>query len=709
MIQLNPQFVAAPRRLGDLLLRRGRASEAAAFLERATGLDPAHAHTWYLLVRASERVRDRPAALAAASRFLALAAEEETLRREVASIRDWLRSVTPPLEDLERAYLGGLVRTVLSEDGTLKERETMRRKLLERAPERLREDDQRWLVVTLFPPQAGPGGRRRAVARGPNLVVALTRACDSLLAEGLVGDAGTSSAEAAVVVDIERGGSHVLSVSEAGGEVRCDPPLNPGRHGVVLTTGDRSVVVVPAEAVWDQLSGGAELLALAARRAGLGPSPWAREGAQLTSLQTESFLVPPHRGASAVNRGGTSSGILPLRYGAAPAPVVSQEELLDATRRGAHWLLGALAADGRFVYEYAASDDEESLDYEILRHAGTVVSLVEAARATGGRDMMAGARLAGRFLASHIVHDARGIHLRQGGIAKLGGQALALLAFSELAVKEAHPAAAGVEDQPGSQAGEAPLGVGRAEAGRLRDGLADRVLAMQREDGSFESYYLAPGEAATPRRASRFYPGEAVYALAVAASRSGRKTWLQAAVRGAGALFAQREAERRAGDVPLDAWLLKALAELHGQAPDPRFLQWSWVLADAALDYQLRPGESFDPSWVGGYGVASELPWGAGTAALNEGVAAAAALAARNGDARRATRYREAAVLAAQFQLAHQFRPSDAYWLPRPRRAMGGFRFHLRSDAVRIDTVQHNISSLLMVRSLLLGDEKAGG
>ena len=56
----------------------------------------------------------------------------------------------------------------------------------------------------------------------------------------------------------------------------------------------------------------------------------------------------------------------------------------------------------------------------------------------------------------------------------------------------------------------------------------------------------------------------------------------------------------------------------------------------------------------------------------------------------------------AAFQMRTQVTPWSALYLPRPDLALGGFRRSLQNFEIRIDYVQHNVSALLGLRSILL-------
>ena len=57
--------------------------------------------------------------------------------------------------------------------------------------------------------------------------------------------------------------------------------------------------------------------------------------------------------------------------------------------------------------------------------------------------------------------------------------------------------------------------------------------------------------------------------------------------------------------------------------------------------------------------------------------------------------------LGVRFQLQAQYLPELAMHLPRPQQALGGFRHNAASGEVRIDYVQHEISSLLSLAAIL--------
>jgi hypothetical protein len=169
--------------------------------------------------------------------------------------------------------------------------------------------------------------------------------------------------------------------------------------------------------------------------------------------------------------------------------------------------------------------------------------------------------------------------------------------------------------------------------------------------------------------------------------------FLEAARRGADFLI---EAQRAMPELPPDAWLMQALEVLHNLKPDPRYVAHAIALAEAILRDQYTgettPERYMGDKNIGGFGPGE--PRVTPAAARSEGILAGYRMARAANDSRAAT-FLAALKASAKFQLAHQFVPDDAGWLPDAEKASGGFRGSLASTTVRIDFVQHNISALL--------------
>jgi len=167
---------------------------------------------------------------------------------------------------------------------------------------------------------------------------------------------------------------------------------------------------------------------------------------------------------------------------------------------------------------------------------------------------------------------------------------------------------------------------------------------------------------------------------------------LDAARRGADYLVA---VQRRQRDLPPDAWLVQALESIYQMTKAARYAEHATDLA-ASMAASLYPADG--PEGYAG-AVAPGIPRATPTASRCEAMLAGYRVARATGDPR-AERLLAAARAAAAFQLTQQFSLDNAFFLPNPARAAGGFHESLDSTRIRIDYVQHNISSLLRLAQI---------
>lgn len=354
------------------------------------------------------------------------------------------------------------------------------------------------------------------------------------------------------------------------------------------------------------------------------------------------------------------------------AQELSRDRLLQAARAGGDYLLRIQRRDGEFNYYYDAAEDRfESRRYNIVRHAGTAVALFDLYAATRDSRYNVSARRAMRFLVTRFRRAPRtqGTYvLDYDGKAKLGANGLALVALTRQ-----------IEILPGN--GDR----GNAEA------LARLILALQRKDGSFEMRYTLPGREQTQWE-SLYYPGEAMLGLIRLYGLNHDARLLNAARRGADYLIGR---QRKMTELPADAWFMQALEALYYTGRERKYVDHAMALAEAMIADQYA--EDAPEGFVGGFGPGS--PRATPAASRAEGLVAAYRLARRTGDAR-AAKIAASLRASAMFQLAQQLK-ADTDGVRNPRVAAGGFREGLTSMKVRIDYVQHNISSLLSIAEAL--------
>jgi hypothetical protein len=374
---------------------------------------------------------------------------------------------------------------------------------------------------------------------------------------------------------------------------------------------------------------------------------------------------------------------MPLYRGHRVPSRVDADELLDAARSAGDYLRRAVRDDGSFVYAYLAKTDREKDDYNLLRHAGTAYSMLELFQETADEALLAAAGRALDHLRHRIVDcragAERGSCVIEKGFVKLGGNALAILALAR------HAEATGDRtDLP------------------LMSNLARWMTSVQTSSGEFTIHKLELDTGEVDDHISEYYPGEALFALARLHRLDGDPAWLSAAARGAEWLITQRDGDLADDQLSHDHWLLYALNEItaiQGKDADPLFGEHALRLARVIVSAQNRRPQF--PDWLGSY---YKPPRSTPTATRSEGLCAAYLLARRLGRDAEAADILEAARLGVEFQLQLQFRPESTLFLPDPARASGGLPRSLTDFEIRIDYVQHSLSSFLALRRILLQD-----
>lgn len=164
--------------------------------------------------------------------------------------------------------------------------------------------------------------------------------------------------------------------------------------------------------------------------------------------------------------------------------------------------------NGRFRYRFHAGSAEDLSGYNVLRHAGATWALLDVYRDTGDTDLLeAGTRAIRYLLDSYLrfFRDYRNICICEDNKIKLGGNALATLALLSLYER-----------------------VGDRFLLTVAEQLAAFILAERDHSGDFiHKRYFQSGKRSSFQ--SAYYTGEALFALAVLFGCSGQRRWFDAA------------------------------------------------------------------------------------------------------------------------------------------------------------------------------------
>jgi hypothetical protein len=310
-----------------------------------------------------------------------------------------------------------------------------------------------------------------------------------------------------------------------------------------------------------------------------------------------------------------------------------------AAMRGAFRLAQLVGSKGEFLYRYDMIG-RPLRGYNALRHAGCVWAMMHV----GGQATRSAARRASAWLIKHYrCTNGNGLALVHRDRIKAGGNALAILAHLEL---------------------------GTPKDMRIARGLANHLLSLQREDGDYH-HKLSTNGAIDDFR-SDYYTGEVMFALARFAAAAKAPPYLASAMRAERMLGPQGY-----GVAEQSHWMLYALEALHKSlhlAPDQgvshRDLEeHACKIVEGILDNpDYRARNQSTP-----------------TACRSEGLLAGWRLLRSAEEAERFAKLRDRILVEVKANLRQQL---------RYQAADGAFVNGENDFSIRIDYIQHNISSL---------------
>lgn len=346
---------------------------------------------------------------------------------------------------------------------------------------------------------------------------------------------------------------------------------------------------------------------------------------------------------------------------------ISSADALQAARLGGDYLIRSVNSKGKFDYLYNPVKDRVASSYNILRHAGTVYSLLELYEITCDQRLLDAARRGVKYLNKAVKPSGNNaLCIVEDNYVKLGGNALACIALAKY-----------IKATNDKQYFPVLLK------------LAQWFRGVQAENGRFTVHKKSYPDGKVSNFDSIYYPGEAILALIRVYTVDPNPKWLDLAERGAEYLIKVRDKGLPVERLPHDHWLLYALNELYRYRPNPLYLNHALKIARAIVQSQIRNHKY--PDFNGGYYLP---PRSTPAATRAEGLCAAYSLA-RDYSPEDKQAILNAIENGIEFQLQTQFWPESVMFFKNPERALGGFYCSFYDFDVRIDYVQHNISSLL--------------
>lgn len=394
------------------------------------------------------------------------------------------------------------------------------------------------------------------------------------------------------------------------------------------------------------------------------------KAAEFYAFRSRAFVEGDHGGGPAI----------PVARGNVDPGEITAELLADRIYEAGQYLARETNGKGKMTYTYMVESDSVDKGYNLLRHAGTTYSMLQAYRVRPEAELLEASKRAIGYYRRKMKEDSKNPgewFVLDGKRAKLGGVGLGLCMMAEM--EKVEP---GFVDMD------------------IVVGMAKHIERMQLPSGEFKSFYKWSDREVT-RRKSIFYSGEAILGLLRVYQITGDEHWLDVAEKGAD--FLVNERWKKLGVrlyVPMDAWLLQALEELDRARPDKKRRWYAFQLSESIARRKIMDPATVSPDLLGG-GVSGikSLPHAATAGAFGEALSAAARLEARHKPGE--TRHRTYCMNNASFQLRNQFHTGNNWHVPNPARAMGSFRERVDDSTTRNDHVQHNLSGLFGLLDLL--------
>ena len=360
------------------------------------------------------------------------------------------------------------------------------------------------------------------------------------------------------------------------------------------------------------------------------------------------------------------------------------QDLKQSIKLASIYLNGAVGASGRFDYSYYADANRSMKDYSALRHAGTIFSMAEYYDFSKDETILPAIKRAMSYMIKFFVpgiENTNTICLLERGSIKLGGNGLAILAIAKYT-------------EATKDSCYIPL-MKRA---------CEWILEKMNEDGSFPGHIQYYPKGNYKNMISDYYPGEAIYGLMLANKIAPDKRLVEASYKIAKWLINTRDGNKSVRELQHDHWLLYGLNELYRVKQDPQFIEHVAKICNVIMNKQNLTVKY--PDYYGSF--YSGDPRSTPAATRSEGLLAAYRLISEYGDNDpMALSIMECAKRTIAFQLRTQYTELTTMYLAVREKAYGGFRGSINTHEIRIDYVQHNLSSLLALYQIMIGSRSA--
>lgn len=204
------------------------------------------------------------------------------------------------------------------------------------------------------------------------------------------------------------------------------------------------------------------------------------------------------------------------------------------------WLIAGQQEDGSYQYEYAEEGSQPADAYNIVRHAGVTMALFQTAGRLDDDEAMVAADRGVEWMLDRLKPYDDWLALSDDSDGKLGASALMTIALAERR-----------------------LLTGDEQHDEVMRGLGRFMVSLQREDGGFHIKWLFDQDRPETGTTSLYYPGEALWALALLHEAFPEDGWDDAAWAAADFISLYRDEVEDVKFPPLnDHWASYGLAEM---------------------------------------------------------------------------------------------------------------------------------------------------
>lgn len=377
-------------------------------------------------------------------------------------------------------------------------------------------------------------------------------------------------------------------------------------------------------------------------------------------------------------------GFVKLYRGHKIYKTLTEADLKDAiTLTKDNYFKNVVGKNGKFIYSFLPAVNKREKRYNILRHAGTVYSMLEIYEIMPDEELMEEIKRAFEFLINKIkpleINGEKVKVVVEKDAHKVGGNALAIIAFAKYTqiTKD-------------------------TQYVKLMQDLASWMKHVQDETGRFTVHKQRYSTGEPFDFVSHYYPGEAILSLVRLYQIDKNEEWLDVAEKAAQYLITIRDRDVTIDTIAHDHWLLYGLNELYRERQKDIYLNHSFFIAEAMMKTQITKDTASRKELVGGYVPKSgNEPRSTPVACRSEGLGAAYRLARDFNHPDIANKMKKAIENGIKFQLQMQLKPESVMYYKNKKLCLGAVQSGLKTFDLRIDYTQHNISSFISYLKIL--------